>query len=174
MVVVQFWLLYCTCPGLADEVTDLRDRGILAADRARVRDRQRRGAAEAGADAARGQRAGQNHDDVGAEALDLLAHRLARAVAHGDHDDERGDADKHPEHGERRTHLVASDRLRRGGEDHEREGDEAAGRKHRRRRGSGGWKNAKRSAAAAACAAGLLTRSSATILPSRMVTMRSA
>ena len=161
---------------LADEVADLRDRGILAADRARIRNRQRGGAAEAGADAARGQRAGQDHDDVGAEALDLLADRLAGAIAHGDHDDERGDADEDAEHGERRTHLVASDRLGRGGEDHEREGEEAAGRKRRGAR-LGGWKNAGRSLGRGGGAAALpvwLTRSSETISPSRMVTMRSA
>ena len=124
-------------PRLADEITDLRDRRILAANRARVRDRERGSAAEAGADAAQGERAGQDHDDVGTEALDLLAHRLAGAVADGDHNDERGNADEHPEHGERRAHLVAPDRLSRGGEDHEREGEKAAGRQRQARRFGG-------------------------------------
>ena len=176
MVVVQFWLAVLHLPLLADEVADLRDRGILAANRARIRHRQRGGAAEAGADAARGQRAGQDHDDVGAEALDLLADRLAGAVAHGDHDDQRGDADEHAEHGERRAHLVAPDRLSRGGEDHQREGEEAAGRKRRSARGSGGWKNAERSTLGGGCrqppVCSPVRRQ--TISPSRMVTMRSA
>ena len=163
-------------PLLADEVADLRDRRILAADRARVRDRERAGAAEAGADAAGGRRARQDHDDIGAEALDLLAHRLVGALADGDHDDERGDADEHAEHGQRRAHLVAPDRLRRREQDHQPEGQEAAGRqcgepRRRRRREERG---ALGRSAAATGAAGLLTRSSETISPSRMVTTRSA
>lgn len=71
------------------------------ADRVCIGDGERAGAAEAGADAAGADGARQDHNDVGAEALDLLADRLTRAVANGDHDDERRDADEYAEHGER-------------------------------------------------------------------------
>ena len=39
-------------------------------------------------------------------ALDLLVDRGPRAAAKGDHGDDRGHADDHPEHGEDRPHLV--------------------------------------------------------------------
>ena len=42
-------------------------------------------------------------------------------LADGDHSDEGGDADEYAQHGERRAHLIASDRLGRGGEHHETE-----------------------------------------------------
>ncbi len=107
-------------PLLADEIADLRDRRVLAPDRLRVVDRERGGAAEAAAHAPGDDRARQDHDQIGAEAFDLLAHRLVGALADGDHGDQRGDADEDAEHGQRRAHHVAADRLRRGGEDHQR------------------------------------------------------
>ena len=62
--------------------------------------------------AAGGDRAGDDHDDVRAHRADLRLHRRARALA----DRERGDhgrhADHDAEHGERRAHAVARERVR--------------------------------------------------------------
>ena len=156
---------------LANEIADLRNGGIFAADRLRVIDRQRTGAAKAGANAAGGDGARQDHDDIGAEALDLLSHRLVGAVADRDHHDERGDADENAQHGQRRAHLVASDRLRRGGEDHQAEGPDPAGDDLSRPR-----LGPTRAFGSPARRRRVSTRlrSSETISPSRMVTTRSA
>ena len=104
--------------GLADEVAHLADRRRLAPDRLRVAECQRRGAAGAAARAARHRRAGQDDHEVGPEAFDLLPHRLVGALADRDHGDQRRDADEHAEHGERRAHPVAADRLRCRGQHH--------------------------------------------------------
>ena len=157
---------------LADQITDLGDRGILAMDRAGVRDRERRGAAEAGANSSRRHCAGLDHDDIGAQALDLLAHRFIGALTDSHHGDQRGDADEHAEHGERGAHLVAADRLRRRGEHHEPEGQMRGGRGFAARCGV----RRREWAASAAADRGrrVPTRSSEIISPSRMVTTRSA
>src|SRR6185437_1712668 len=86
---------------LSDEVTDLGDAGILAADRLGIGNRERAGAAEPGARAAGRRGARQDDEEVGAKALDLLAYRLVGALTYRDHDDQGGDADKDAEHGER-------------------------------------------------------------------------
>ena len=118
---------------LPHQIGDQSDGRRLAADRLRVGDGQRRGAAKAGPRAAGQHGARKNNSEIGAETLDLLAHRRVRAIAHRHHRDQRGDADEHAEHGQRRAQLVASDRLYRGGDDHRREGQRRnAGRASRR------------------------------------------
>ena len=73
---------------------------------------------DATAHAARGEVAGVHRDHVGPGALDLVFdHRLC-AVAHGDERDDRRNADDHPEHGQSRAHLVATERLERDAERH--------------------------------------------------------
>ena len=63
--------------------------------------------------------AGDNHQKVGSEALDLLAHRVVRALADGDHGDQRGNPNEDTQHGQRRSHLVAGERLECRGHDHQ-------------------------------------------------------
>ena len=118
---------------LPHQIGDQRDGRRLAADRLRVGDGQRRRAAKARPRAAGQHRARKHHREIGAETLDLLAHRRVRAIADRHHGDQRGDADEHAEHGQRRAQLVASDRLYRGRDDHRREGQRRdAGRARRR------------------------------------------
>ena len=53
--------------------------------------------------------AGTQHQQVAAEAADLVRHGLRRAVAQRDHGDHGADADDDAEHGEERAHQVAPD-----------------------------------------------------------------
>jgi hypothetical protein len=83
-------------PGAAQ----LRSGGLhvedLALDRGGIILGQRIARARAHAHAARGHRARQQHDQVGAERLDLLLHPRLRAGPDGDHGDDRGHADNDP------------------------------------------------------------------------------
>ena len=99
--------------GRDDFLAHARDRRDLAADGFRVLDFQRARAAPAGANAARGRAAGENQDDVLAEARDLRLHLRLRAIADADHRDDRADADDDAERGERGAQLVSPQSARR-------------------------------------------------------------
>ena len=119
--------------GLADEVADATGRGALAPDGLRVGGGERRGAAESAAHAARGLCARQHHDEIGAEAFDLLAHGVVGALADGDHGNQGRHADEDAEHGQGRPHHVAPDCLQRGGHNHHGEGPGGMGVRHGQR-----------------------------------------
>ena len=88
-------------------------------DRGGIVRRQRAGVALAGAHAGRHEVAGAHHDHVGARRLDLRLDRRLGAGAERDHGDDGTDADDHAKHGQRRAHLVASQRLEGDPEDHQ-------------------------------------------------------
>ncbi len=54
--------------------------------------------------------AGENHDHVRAQALQLALHQVRGALADGDHRGDGGNADDHAEHGEPGAHLVLAER----------------------------------------------------------------
>ena len=62
--------------------------------------------------------AGQDHEKIGAKAFDLLADGVIGALADIDHRDQSGDPDKYAQHRQHGPHLIAKDRLHRGGRDH--------------------------------------------------------
>ena len=69
--------------------------------------------AEAAVRAARGRRAGQHDEQVGAHRGEGLLDLRLRALADGDHGDDRADADDDAEHGREGAHLVAEQRAER-------------------------------------------------------------
>ena len=118
-----------------------------------------------------GDRRARHHDQqVGAEALDLCAHRAVGALAHRDHRDQRGHADEHAEHRERRAQLVARDRAA----PRRRAPCAAARARAASRRAGRAGRRARRRCAAARPARAPRARESATIWPSRIVITRSA
>ena len=120
---------------LPDQVGDLPDGLVLAPDRLGIGDGQGRGAARPAAGAHARHRSRDDDNQVGAEACELLLHRVVGALPDGHHRDQRGDADEDAEHGQRRAHLVARQRLRRRGQDHQAEGPGKRGSaRHFRRR----------------------------------------
>ena len=83
--------------------------------------RQGRHATPARAHAGRSGGAGNHHQQVGAEAVDLLLHCGVGALADAHHGDDRGDADDDAEHGQRRAQLVAPQRAQRRAHGHAQE-----------------------------------------------------
>jgi hypothetical protein len=67
------------------------------------------GSAHAGGDAPAAEAAGEDHDDVLAEAGDLLFELGAGAGANADHGDDGADADDDAQHGEEGAHFVAQE-----------------------------------------------------------------
>jgi hypothetical protein len=96
-------------------------RGVLHPGHGGNRDgvvgRQGRGGSEAGRDlrllAAAGEVAGVHAHQVGPGRSHVVGHRLLRAGAERHHRDHRGDADRHPERGQRGAKLVAAERAQR-------------------------------------------------------------
>jgi hypothetical protein len=72
--------------------------------------------AGAAANAALGDVAGHHHQQVGAQAADLLDDLLPCAAADGNHGDHGGDADDDAEHGEGAAQLVQTQRVEGGDE----------------------------------------------------------
>ncbi len=107
---------------LADQIGDLSDGLVLVLNRPGIADGQGRGAAGAAPSAQARHRAGNDDEQVGAEAFKLLAHGVVGALPDRHHRNQRGDADEDAEHGQRRPHLVARQRLHGGGQDHHTEG----------------------------------------------------
>ncbi len=60
--------------------------------------------------------AAPDDEGVGAKALDLLLHRLRRAVPDRDHQDDRADPDEDAEHGECGAHPVGHEPVERDAE----------------------------------------------------------
>jgi hypothetical protein len=118
------------------QIADFSDGWIVALDRHRVADPQRRCAARPGARAARCRRTGHDHQEIRSEARDLPGDGHVGALPDRDHRDERRDADEDAQHGERRAELVAADRLDCRAQDHEAEGRHRTAwlRRHGRRR----------------------------------------
>ena len=98
------------------------DAGDFAADRLGVFDFQSAGAPEPGANAARGDAAGKNLENVLTEARDLRLDLRFRSVADADHRDDGADADDDAKRGENGAEFIlaqcASGNLETGTESH--------------------------------------------------------
>ena len=92
----------------ADVGAHVNDAVDLFADGERVVECERGCAGHTGADATRVHVSGHDHDDVLAEAGDLLFNLYAGTDTDADHRDHRADADDDAEHGEECAHDVAS------------------------------------------------------------------
>lgn len=98
MLVVQFWLPYSTLAQLPDQVAHAGDRRGFAPDRPGVGNLKRGGAAGAGAYTAGRGGARHHHQQIGAEALDLLADRVVCSLADRHHRNQCRDVDEDAKH----------------------------------------------------------------------------
>ena len=86
---------------------EIAHTGNVGPDRRRIIGRQRRDGALACTHRTEGAGSGVHHDDVRAGTSNLVLDRGAGPGANGDHDDDGGNADDHPQRGQRRPHRVA-------------------------------------------------------------------
>ena len=93
---------------LTIDIADIGDRTVLFENSADVLDSQTRRAAVTGAHTIHARGARQDHQQIGAEALNLGFNRGARALANRDHRDQRGDPDEHAEHRQSRAQFVSA------------------------------------------------------------------
>lgn len=105
---------------LPDQIAHAADRRRFATDRFHVGLGQRRCASKAGAHAAESRCAGNDDEQVRAQAFDLSANRFVGALPDRDHGNQRRDANEDTEHGQQGARDVARQRLRRSRGDHSR------------------------------------------------------